>query len=95
MIRSRDSQHHSIRDSVTSLRSLGRENEIKLRPDSINLPRKVQSVTSMNCYGERDVRHRYDRKIATLPRGNVAEIEETITISRRTSINGGIPTGIG
>lgn len=89
-----DLQFSSVRDSVNSLRSMGRESDFRHRPSSTQLPRKVRSVTSVNTCGDRESRH--ERKISTLPRGRlVTEVEETLTISRRTSITNGIPTGIG
>lgn len=94
-LRDREPHYATIRDSVTSLRSTGHESDHWHRPSSIQLPRKVHSVVSINTCEDREMRSRNDRKIATLPRGQVTEIEETVMISRRTSINNGIPTGIG
>lgn len=95
-LRDKEPQYASIRDSITSLRSLGRESDVRYRSNSTQIPRKVYSVTSVNTYVDREMNAKSDRKISTLPRTQqVTEIEETVTVSRRTSIANEIPTGIG
>lgn len=94
-LRNKEPPYPSIRDSVSSLRSTGREKDVRYRPSSTQLQRKVHSVTSVNICGDRELRNGNDRKIATLPRGHVTEIEEALIISRRTSISNGIPADIG
>lgn len=93
-LRNKEPSYPSIRDSVSSLRSIGRESDVRYKPSSTQLQRKIHSVTSVNTCGDRELRNGNERKIATLPRGHVTEIEETLMISRRTSING-IPADIG
>lgn len=58
------------------------------QPDFNQLAKKVKTTT-MQVTGQRS-----ERKTSTLPRSNFAEVEETVTISRRTSING-VPSSIG
>lgn len=98
-LRDKEPQYSLVRDSISSLRSIGHESDIR-KPGSTQLQRKVQSVSSVNTCGEREKfgdkwRYGNERKIATLPRGHVTEIEETLMISRRTSISNGLPTEIG
>lgn len=57
--------------------------------DSNQLTRRAKSSTTIQVAGQKG-----ERKMATLPRSNFTEVEETITISRRTSING-VPSSIG
>lgn len=91
----RDKEHiSSVRDSISSLRSVGNEKEIRNKPNCGSLIRKDQSVSSGNLPHEKDLLLRNDRQRTTSTRGCVAEIEETVTISRRTSING-VPASIG
>lgn len=94
-VRPNEHQYPSMRDSISSVRSVGYEVDFRLRSSSTQLPRKVRSVTSVNAYEDREMKNGNDRKIATLPRGQVKEIEETITISKRTSISNAITPDIG
>nr|CAI5848925.1 unnamed protein product [Callosobruchus analis] len=80
----KDLQLECIRPSG-SLQSLGRESKVMPAPNSTQMSRKVKSVATMQSVSDRGTRCMQDRKITTLPRSRV-DIEETVTVSRRTSI---------
>ncbi|CAH1116630.1 unnamed protein product [Phaedon cochleariae] len=88
-LRGKEKPRDSVRSSITSLRST----DIRSRPNSEQIIRKVKSVSTMQPTHREKGNVINDRKTTMLPPPNVTEIEETITFSRRTSING-IPTNI-
>nr|CAH7761584.1 unnamed protein product [Callosobruchus chinensis] len=80
----KDLQLDSMRPSG-SVQSLGRESRVMPAPNSTQMSRKVKSVSTMQSVSDRGTRCIQERKITTLPRSRV-DIEETVTVSRRTSI---------
>ncbi|CAH1987154.1 unnamed protein product [Acanthoscelides obtectus] len=74
----------SIRPSG-SLQSLGRGDRMMPAPSSTQLSRKVKSAAIMQSVSQKVTNNVQDRKLSTLPRARV-DIEETVTVSRRTSI---------
>ncbi|XP_050498375.1 repetitive organellar protein-like [Diabrotica virgifera virgifera] len=77
-LRSIPDARDSIRSSVTSLRSIGTKN----RMETVQMVQRGKSTsTSVLPRQNREV----ERKTVTLPR-RVAELQETVTISRRTSL---------
>ncbi|KAJ8934122.1 hypothetical protein NQ314_013581 [Rhamnusium bicolor] len=90
-LKGKDAECDSVHNSVTSLKSTGRDNRVTNSLNPNQLTRRVKSTTTIHPPVHKSIN---DRKICTLPRSNVTEVEETITISKRTSING-VPSSIG
>ncbi|VEN41750.1 unnamed protein product [Callosobruchus maculatus] len=84
-IRSAKDLHLDSMRPSGSLQSLGRESKVMPAPNSTQMSRKVKSVSTMQSVSDRGTRCIQERKITTLPRSRV-DIEETVTVSRRTSI---------
>lgn len=80
-VRHNENQYPSVRDSICSVKSVAYEVDLKYRPSSTQLQRKVQSVTSVNTYEDREINIGNVRKMVTLPRGHVNEIEESNQIT--------------